>query len=234
MKAGHLLAWIITLASICLSIIAVALNLRDMEAYLFVTFFNSGHFFAFALLLIFLVALYCGLDRLLFWISYDLAGARLDYCNGQYCESSFYHHFAAFTQGLKNRKENNGNEDGAGETVIIGEISENAYQHASDTCLDGQEITDTCRLLDYLTSVAPIVGFIGTLAGLMDSFGKLANGGDTQMLLSGLGVSMSTSLVGAFISVICISISWANHQLNDKFLDNIESITSQFHSKPDN
>lgn len=230
MKVGHRLPWIFVLAFLCLLLVSFFLNLSAIETYLFVTFHNSGKFFAFALLGLFLVTLYCGLDRLLFWINYDFAGARLDYRNGDYCESSFYHHFAAYTQDLKNLREK-GDNDGAGETVIIGEISENAYQHASDTTLDGQEITDTCRLLDYLTSVAPIVGFIGTLAGLMDAFGELANGGDTQMLLSGLGVSMSTSLVGAFISVVCISISWVNNQLNDRFLDQLESITAQFHTE---
>ena len=122
--------------------------------------------------------------------------------------------------------ENKDNSTGTAVTVIVNEMIESAYQFASDASLDGQEIPDTCRLLEYLASVAPIVGFIGTLVGLIDAFGELANGGTTQELMAGLSVSMSTSLVGAFISVICISLSWLNNQLNDKFLDYLDSITT--------
>jgi biopolymer transport protein ExbB/TolQ len=62
--------------------------------------------------------------------------------------------------------------------------------------------------LQLLGVTAPTVGFVGTLVGLIQSFRKLGTGGDINNVISGLGLSMTTSLIGAVISVVFLTVAW--------------------------
>jgi len=232
MKVGHKLQWLILVALAIAAFWGIAIYLDSLEAYLFELFHNSRAFFAYTLGLLFLIGIYGIADRTLFWISYDLFGARMDFHGesfSEFGERNFFKRYEDEMTRLRDgkRKTFESSIPESEKVVIIGEIKDAAQQKASNEALDGQELDDKCRMLEHIGVVSPIVGFIGTLVGLIESFGELAGGGETQDLLSGLGVSMATSLIGAFISVVCITAVWACRQLDDMLYDHTETIVTK-------
>ena len=66
----------------------------------------------------------------------------------------------------------------------------------------GLKTIQICALL------GPTLGFMGTLCGLVAAFGELAYGAELSSVLSGLSLSMTTSLLGAGIYVIFLAAGY--------------------------
>jgi biopolymer transport protein ExbB/TolQ len=114
------------------------------------------------------------------------------------------------------------------ELVYTSAITDHATEAAVNETLDGEKLDLGQSRLQLLGVTAPTVGFVGTLVGLIQSFRDLGTGGEINEVISGLGLSMTTSLVGAVISVVFLTVAWilGNAQLQfERHLDQI--ITNQ-------
>ena len=94
------------------------------------------------------------------------------------------------------------------ELVYTLEIISHAQEEAVRQKLGGQMLNWGQSTLQLLGVTAPTVGFVGTLVGLIQSFRELGSGGEINNVISGLGLSMTTSLVGAIISVLFLTVAW--------------------------
>jgi len=73
--------------------------------------------------------------------------------------------------------------------------------------IDAKENSKT-GLMEFLATIAPMLGFAGTLVGLIKSFDIFHAGGDFKSVFGGLSVSMTTSLMGIWISLILLVAVW--------------------------
>ena len=94
------------------------------------------------------------------------------------------------------------------ELVYTLDITNHAQEEAVRQRLGGQVLNWGQSTLSLIGVTAPTVGFVGTLVGLIQSFRELGSGGEINDVISGLGLSMTTSLVGAVISVVFLTAAW--------------------------
>ena len=94
------------------------------------------------------------------------------------------------------------------ELVYTLDITNHAQEEAVRQKLGGQVVNWGQSTLNLIGVTAPTLGFVGTLVGLIQSFRELGSGGEINNVISGLGLSMTTSLVGAIISVVFLTVVW--------------------------
>lgn len=179
--------------------------------YLFITFANTGLFFSFLLLFIFIAGAIVVFGRLFFFIVHLLFTRRLLYDINNIDSLPEANVFLIFRNHAREFRA--ASEEG----IYSDDIIEHARESAMADCLDSQEIDNGRTWLEFLGVVAPTVGFMGTLVGLITAFQELGAGGELSGLLQGLGLSMTTSLLGAIISVIFLSSAWILGKLRRSF-----------------
>ena len=86
-----------------------------------------------------------------------------------------------------------------------------------DSHLDGDEPDSGAGLLDFIAGVAPVLGFVGTLIGLMAAFDRLGVGARLVSVLHALSYSMNTSLLGAAISLLFLTIAFLLRRIRTLF-----------------
>lgn len=194
-----------TLCALCLLFCC----LDTIVDYLFITIAMTGPFFSFLLIGIFVVGAFVIFDRYFFFLNHLLITQRLLYKHD--IDNIPLNVFKLFLNSA--REFRTVSEEG----VYSDEIIDHARETAMTCCLDSQEIDWGRTWLEFLGVIAPTVGFIGTLVGLIASFQELGAGGRLSGVLQGLALSMTTSLLGAIISVIFLSSAWFMGRLRRSF-----------------
>lgn len=179
-----------------------------MADYMFAVFANTGVVFSVLLGAVFVLGAYVVVDRIAFFVFHILLSRRLA-TNPQRDDRQ-----NIFTVFLRVAREFRAT---SAEGVYSDEIVDRAREVALRDTVDGQEIDWGRSWLVFLGTTAPIVGFIGTLVGLIDSFRELGLGGELMDVLKGLALSMTTSLLGAIISVVFLSSAWILGQARQSF-----------------
>ena len=195
-KIANLGVWGKIIILISSFLIIYSLGGGNMTDYMFSVFANTGLFFSLLLGFIFLAGLYVIIDRTSFFIFYCLIAGRLFSANKN------KNIFDVFKKNAREFRVV------STEEVYTDEIIDHARNTAVKSMFDGQDVDWGRSFLDFLGSIAPTVGFMGTLVGLVESFQQLGLGGSLDQVLSGLALSMTTSLLGAIISVIFLTVSW--------------------------
>lgn len=165
------------------------LGWREISQALFGLLVNTGMVFSVLLSLLFFVGWAVITDRVLFWFFYSGIGKRF------VVDSPDPNNFFTCLKELARER-------ATGYKPINEDHEARLKQIANVQSLGGQNIHRGEQLLETLAVLAPTLGFIGTLVGLIQSFRELAAGAETISILSGLGVAMGTSLIGAVISVL--------------------------------
>lgn len=187
--------------------------------YLFITIANTKAFFSFLLIGIFILGVYVIFDRYFFFLSHLLVTRKMFY--GPTFDNIPQNIFKEFLS--KAREFRAVSEEG----IYTDEIMDHAREAAMTSCLDSQEIDWGRTWLEFLGVIAPTIGFMGTLVGLMASFQELGAGGRLAGVLHGLALSMTTSLLGAIISVIFLSSAWFLGRLRRSFDDRLNKIIAE-------
>ena len=174
-----------------------------LSRYAFVVLHNAGPTFSFLLMAVFLAGMAVILDQVSRWFVYVLVAARVEGhpvdASGCALHVGVFGEFMRFAREFRARSE---------EGVYSDDIVANARQAAIDSVLDGEGPGRGCAFLEFLAVAAPTIGFVGTLTGLIDAFQVLGAGGELNHVLVGLGVSMSTSLIGAAMSILFLAMAW--------------------------
>jgi len=181
---------------------------EQIANYMFGLFSSAGRPFSLLLGAIFLLGAFVIIDRIAFFVLYRL--------NGRLCQESEEREgtgnvYAVFVRSAREFRAT------SSEGVYTDEIIDHAREVAIRDTLDGQELDWGRGLLQFLGAVAPTVGFIGTLVGLIRSFRELGLGGELMGVLEGLALSMTTSLLGAGISVVFLSAAWILGRARQRF-----------------
>ncbi len=182
--------------------------------YLFITIANTGVFFSFLLIGIFLAGAIVVFERLFFFTIHLLFTRRLQYSpeSSNLSETNVFLVFRNHAREFRAASEKG---------IYSNDLVDHAREAAMADCLDSQEIDRGRTWLEFLGVVAPTVGFMGTLVGLIASFQELGTGGELSSVLQSLGLSMTTSLLGAIISVLFLSSAWILGKLRRSFDDRL-------------
>ena len=177
--------------------------------YLFGVFANTGSFFSLLLGGIFVAGMFVVFDRAIFCLFNAVLSRRMTH-DGQKGDGH-KNVFFAFLRAARELRAT------SAEGFYSDEIIDRARVVALRDTIDGQEIDWGRKWLEFLGTVAPTVGFMGTLVGLIKSFRELGFGGDLAGVLEGLALSMTTSLLGAIISVIFLTTAWFLGRMRQRF-----------------
>ena len=204
---------LISLFILALGLVVVLLCVTggSLIDYMFITFANTGKPFSFLLLFIFITGVVVVFDRLFFFMIHLLFTGRLLYDINNIDSLPESNVFRIFRNNAREFRA--ASEEG----IYSDEIVDHAREAAMADCLDSQEIDNGRTWLEFLGVIAPTVGFMGTLVGLIASFQELGAGGELSGVLQGLGLSMTTSLLGAIISVLFLSSAWILGRLRRSF-----------------
>ena len=213
-----LTAWIRVAATAAVVVIALGSGqCQAMADYMFEIFAYTGWLFSVLLGGIFVVGVYVLLDRGAFFCCHGLLSRRLQ-------ESSLDRDsgvYAAFIEAAREFRAT------SAEGVYSDDIVARARQTALRRKLDGQELDWGRSWLEFLGTVAPTVGFMGTLVGLIASFQELGMGGQLMNVLEGLALSMTTSLLGAIISLVFLSVAWTLGRARESFDARLEHLIAE-------
>ena len=99
-----------------------------------------------------------------------------------------------------------------------------ALLDAEGRSIDGATLSSGLNTLRFLAVASPTVGFIGTLVGLTQAFGQAT---DPVAVLDSVSLCMTTSLLGAVISVVCLSFIALFEKLNSSVVENFDRIVSR-------
>jgi biopolymer transport protein ExbB/TolQ len=194
---------------------------RLFADYLFLVLANTGRLFSFLLGGIFVAGAVVIVNRYFFFAIHLLWSRRLFlYGDNNPDKDDSLNVFCVFRN--KAREFRAISEEG----VYTEDITDHARKTALSDSLNSQEIDWGRPWLEYLGTTAPTIGLIGTLVGLMNSFIELGSGGKLANVLKGLALSMTTSLIGAAISVIFLSCAWLLGRLRKSFDEQLEIISS--------
>jgi biopolymer transport protein ExbB/TolQ len=166
---------------------------------MFRVFAYTGRTFSLLLGALFIAGSYVIIDRCAFFLCYGLLSGRLRHGPS---DKGASHIYAAFLKAAREFRAT------SAEGVYSDEIIDHAREVALRDAVDGQEIDWGRGWLEFLGTIAPAVGFMGTLVGLIASFTELRLGADLSVVLEGLALSMTTSLLGVMISVLFLSTAW--------------------------
>jgi biopolymer transport protein ExbB/TolQ len=186
-----------------------------MADYLFEVFANTKWLFSILLGGTFAAGAYVLLDRAAFFLCHGLFSKRLLEQGPANGRGGVY---AAFLEAAREFRAS------SAEGVYSDDIVARARQTALRRELDGQEIDWGRSWLEFLGTVAPTVGFTGTLVGLIASFQELGMGGQLMDVLEGLALSMTTSLLGAIISLVFLSAAWMLGRARESFDERLEHL----------
>ena len=197
-------------AGLILAILLFCKTDKETVGYLYITIANTGKIFSPLLISIFLAGMIVVFDRFFFFTSHILITKRLLYQSDldSMPVKNTYRVFRNIAKEIRAVSE---------EGIYSDDIIDHAREAAMAESLDSQEIDRGRTWLEFLGVIAPTVGFMGTLVGLIASFQKLGAGGELSGVLQGLGLSMTTSLLGAIISVIFLSTAWILGKLRRSF-----------------
>lgn len=205
--------WLLAIVIILLGHTLVALRWTAVDAFLFQLFSTSGQAFSILLILIFLIGWYILADRLLFWVLYDFLSNRFDPLEST--QSNFYAGLERDARQFLQERD-----------AISEDLEGRLKQRVRDRTLDGQDLHGGGTALQILGVLAPTIGFMGTLTGLIGSFRELGAGADLSSVLGGLGIAMSTSLIGAALYVIFTAGQTLNDAMANAVENRIDSILS--------
>ena len=199
-----------------LALFGVGIRLpHDWEIYLFKVLQNTGPVFSILLAAVFFIGMIFVLERLVFYVCYVCFSKRIRQCSkNEYAKVS--QEEAGLDGGQHNSQRNYTIQflrtylEFGGKEVAVkqDDVRIQAKHRAQDLALDkvklklGLETIETCALL------GPTLGFMGTLCGLVAAFGELAYGGELSAVLSGLSLSMTTSLLGAGLYVVFLAAGY--------------------------
>ena len=209
-------AWI-RVAAIAAIVILLARSQGHATAdYMFAVFANTKWLFSVLLGGIFVAGAYVLFDRAGFFLCHGLFSKHLleDRVSGR--SDKDRNVYGVF---LKEAREFRAT---SAEGVYSDDIIARARQMALHDGLDEQEIDCGRSWLEFLGTVAPTVGFMGTLVGLIDAFQELGMGGQLMDVLEGLALSMTTSLLGAIISLVFLSVAWMLGRAREAFDERLE------------
>jgi biopolymer transport protein ExbB/TolQ len=187
----------------------------DWEIYLFNVLQNTGPVFSWLLATVFALGMALVVERLAFYVCYFFFSTRI-----RQCSENTYAKVSQEEAGLDGGQDNSQRnytiqflrtylEFGGKEVAVTqDDVRIQAKHRARDLALNninlkfGLKIIETCALL------GPTLGFMGTLCGLVAAFGELAYGAELSSVLSGLSLSMTTSLLGAGIYVVFLAAGY--------------------------
>jgi biopolymer transport protein ExbB/TolQ len=188
---------------------------KPTASYLFAVFAYTKWGFSMLLGGILVAGAYVLLDRSAFFLCHGMLSRRLAFGHPGADHTGVY---AAFVREAREFRAM------SAEGIYSDDIVARARQAALRSELDGQELDWGRSWLEFLGTVAPTVGFLGTLVGLIKSFQDLGLGGPLTDVLEGLALSMTTSLLGALISLVFLLGAWLlgrAREVFDQRLDNL-------------
>lgn len=191
---------------------------RATTDYLFAVVANTGKLFSFLLGGIFMAGMFVLLDRVAFFTFHTLCSRKLIRSGNPESEKGVY---GAFIRAAREFRAT------SAEGVYSEDIVDRARQVALRDEADGQEFDRGRSWLEFLGTVAPTVGFMGTLVGLIASFQELGFGGQLMDVLEGLALSMTTSLLGAAISLIFLSSAWLLGRARESFDETLAHLIAE-------
>jgi len=217
---NHIFWWIFIIIIAGIIIGCLSRRWGQLECYLFRIFLSIGSLFSYALVGIFLAGLFVIFDRFFFWLVYDLTAGRF-YSIGAKEFTMGSEKPGVYAEFLRLAREFRATSE---EGIYSDDIVDNARQEAVNKMLDGQEIDCGRAWLEFLGTIAPIIGFIGTLVGLIAAFHRLGESGELMAVLRALALAMTTSLLGALISVVFLSTAWLSGRLAQAVDAHIEKL----------
>ncbi len=210
-------AWIKVAVIAAVVIVLARYQHRAMADYLFAVFANTKWLFSILLGSIFAAGVCVLFDRVSFFLCHMLFSKRL--LDRQSINGSGV--YATFLEAAREFRAT------SAEGVYSDDIVARARQTALRLELDGQELDWGRSWLEFLGTVAPTVGFMGTLVGLIASFQELGLGGQIMDVLEGLALSMTTSLLGAMISIIFLSCAWMLGRTRERFDERLAHLIAE-------
>ena len=182
----------------------------EFRNYLFNVLQSTGSLFAWLLSIIFLVGVSVTLERIAFILVYSLWSTRIRFNGHNHSEKVMYDEAGDYG-GVDHNARNytiqyiracvEFSNDGGKHSI---DIRSQGKLRARDLTLDGEDLRRGIQALEVCALLAPTIGFMGTLTGLVQAFSALGSGAGLNAALSGLGVSMTTSLIGAGLYVLFI------------------------------
>lgn len=187
----------------------------DWEIYLFNILQNTGPVFSWLLTAVFASGMALALERLAFYVCYFCFSTRI-----RQCSENNYSKVSQKEAGLDGGQENSQRnytiqflrtylEFGGNEVAVKqDDVRIQAKHRARDLALDNINLKFGLKTIQMCALMGPTLGFMGTLCGLVAAFGELAYGAELSSVLSGLSLSMTTSLLGAGIYVVFLAAGY--------------------------
>lgn len=187
----------------------------DWKIYLFNVLQNTGSVFSWLLAAVFTLGVALVLERLVFYVCYFCFSTRIRQCSeNKYAKVS--EEEAGQAGGLENSQRNYTIQflrtylEFGGKEVAVkqDDVRIQAKHRARDLALDNINLKFGLKTIQICALLGPSLGFMGTLCGLVAAFGELAYGAELSSVLSGLSLSMTTSLLGAGIYVVFLATGY--------------------------
>ena len=187
----------------------------DWKIYLFNVLQNTGSVFSWLLAAVFALGMALVLERLVFYVCYFCLSTRIRQCSeNKYANVS--EEEAGLDGGLENSQRNYTIQflrtylEFGGKEVAVkqDDVRIQAKHRARDLALDNINLKFGLKTIQICALLGPTLGFMGTLCGLVAAFGELAYGAELSSVLSGLSLSMTTSLLGAGIYVVFLATGY--------------------------
>lgn len=187
----------------------------DWEIYLFNVLQNTGPVFSWLLAAVFTLGMALVLERLVFYLCYFCFSTRI-----RQCSENKYAKVSQEEAGMEGGRENSQRnytiqflrsylEFGGKEVAVKqDDVRIQAKHRARDLALDNVNLLFGLKTIEICSLLGPTLGFMGTLCGLVAAFGELAYGAELSSVLSGLSLSMTTSLLGAGIYVVFLAAGY--------------------------
>jgi biopolymer transport protein ExbB/TolQ len=187
----------------------------DWQIYLFNVLQNTGSVFSWLLASVFTLGMVLVLERLAFYACYFCFSTRI-----RQCSENKYTNVSQEEAGLDGGRENSQRnytiqflrtylEFGGKEVAVKqDDVRIQAKHRARDLALDNVNLIFGLKTIEICALLGPTLGFMGTLCGLVAAFGELAYGAGLTSVLSGLSLSMTTSLLGAGIYVVFLAAGY--------------------------
>ena len=187
----------------------------DWQIYLFNFLQNTGSVFSWLLASVFTLGIVLVLERLAFYACYFCFSTRI-----RQCSENKYTNVSQEEAGMDGGRENSQRnytiqflhtylEFGGKEVAVKqDDVRIQAKHRARDLALDNVNLIFGLKTIEICALLGPTLGFMGTLCGLVAAFGELAYGAGLTSVLSGLSLSMTTSLLGAGIYVVFLAAGY--------------------------